>query len=137
MKTLEEVMSKIDKEQKIKQDNMIIAKFMGVKPYLNSEGRYEFMVAENSPITTKTLQGMYDWLDFLYHISWNDLMEVVSRIESIPNIGNGDSFEEFKRNCFAMVLAERDSFKIEVTYNTCLEFIKWHNKTTQQSLSTI
>ena len=87
------------------ENNKLIAEFMGYpKHKIDFVGkRLNF---ENSKHNT-------------YHKDWNDLMEVVKKIEVI-----GKTELKFSIH-FENVKLSSD---IQVVYNACLEFIKWYNQ---------
>lgn len=112
------------------ENNKIIAEFMRLSKNLHL---YE------SPISGKYIE------DLKYHSSWNWLMGVVEKIESLksPYDGFSWSIEPFsviinRNSVYVQVDAGKSddiSFpdihcktKIEMVYNTCIEFIKWHNE---------
>ena len=112
-------------------DNILIAKFMGEKlPYINNQGRFEYMVEGAGLISSTNAEDLYRFLRYNYNTDWNRLMEVVEKIESI-----GFTFETKKnwaritRKGENIILRwEEDKTKIEAVYNACIEFIKWYNE---------
>ena len=70
-----------------------------------------------------------------YHENWNELMQVVERIEEteiennilmLESIGNMAKFI-FDDGCRFLSDCIGET-KIEAVYNACLEFIKWYNE---------
>ena len=119
-------------------DNILIAKFMGEKlPYINNQGRFEYMVEGAGLISSTNAEDLYKFLKYNYNTDWNRLMQVVEKIESLDSgiytlifqqksclIWNNDKGEEleFFNSSF------KAETKIEAVYNACLEFIKWYNE---------
>ena len=105
------------------QNNELIAKFLGY-----SQPHPEFTD------TTYWYKEDYPPLAILlFDNDWNWLMEVVENIENLENkrfrvdiygdicciIDTVDLYEIFTFNC---------DTKINVTYSSCVEFIKWYNE---------
>lgn len=72
-----------------------------------------------------------------YHNSWNDLMPVVEKIESIIDELNQCRFNVQIEQCFCCIVDNKTSedicefdgdTKIEVVYTAVVEFIKFWNK---------
>ena len=114
-------------------DNILIAKFMGEKlPYINNQGRFEYMVEGAGLISSTNAEDLYRFLRYNYNTDWNRLMEVVEKIEccdfifsihhEVANIFNGE--------CNELTYNETTQArtKIEAVYNACVEFIKWYNE---------
>lgn len=104
------------------ENNKLIAEFMGMKPQDKNE---------LDGFWTNTIKAhKYDSvMNLQFDSSWNWLMEVVEKIESI-----GFTFEVKKnwarvtRKRESIILRwEQDKSKIEAVYKACLEFIKWYN----------
>lgn len=98
--------------ENIIENNKIIAEFMGYPKYkINFIGkRLNF---ENSKHNT-------------YHKDWNWLMKVVEKIESLEDNLKNETKEDFKQ--FQKILSLPVYTKIEVVYNSCVNFIKWYNE---------
>lgn len=128
--------------RKMKEDNILIAKFMGC-----TEGNYcKYAKAnlihypENFPIKINFSRGGNnlepEWLEFNSNWSW--LMPVVEKIESFksPCYINGNSctiYEKVKfstdnNDYYADSVA---STKLKATYLSCVAYIKWYNKNKQ------
>ena len=114
-------------------DNILIAKFMGEKlPYINNQGRFEYMVEGAGLISSTNAKDLYRFLRYNYNTDWNRLMQVVEKIEccdfifsihhEVANIFNGE--------CNELTYNETTQArtKIEAVYNACVEFIKWYNE---------
>jgi hypothetical protein len=131
-------METTQKETLITQ-NMLIAQFMEVKPRLISPDCYGLNNMPFWSITGDTPDKVLKDASLLlkYHNDWNQLMEVVDKIENYneftsvlfyPNSCTIIKSREFPAddNYFEISI---DSFtKIEAVYNACVEFIKWYNK---------
>ena len=118
------------------ENNKIIAEFMG------------FEVAFGDTTYPCIMGKQNAWTPIKYHSDWNWLMEVVESIESLksPYDGFSWSIEPFSvlinRNsvCIQVDSGKSDDIlfpdmhcktKIELVYNTCVEFIKWYNLNTK------
>ena len=114
-------------------DNILIAKFMGEKlPYINNQGRFEYMVEGAGLISSTNAEDLYRFLRYNYNTDWNRLMQVVEKIENLGysvNISssmiyiNGD-----KGRVVNPINIGFEITKIQATYNVCVEFIKWYNE---------
>ena len=66
-----------------------------------------------------------------YHSSWDWLMEVVEKIESLGyyvNItGTYVSIGAIESKTNPIFIEKDSNIKIEAVYNACVEFIKWYN----------
>jgi hypothetical protein len=116
----------------IKENNRLIAEFIGKVPYINKDGIYEYMVAENAPIISTNVEDIWDWLDFRFNYDWNDLMEVVEKIEDLNFSIEINKQEKNDYQCLVVkkniLIQEFSNTKIEAVYNACVEFIKWYNE---------
>ena len=115
----------------IEENNRLIAEFMklprGIYPSQSGKGYW-----------TTSIGDIEDASKLLYHESWEWLMVVVDKIESIifdennsynVTIGstnycviqdsNGEMYDESE---------DRGDSKLETTYIALVEFIKWYNK---------
>lgn len=112
-------------EPTIDQMNEAIALFMNVKPYEDS--RYGILY--NSPVDRKTCFNLQ------YHSSWDWLMPVVEKIESL-------GFCVYIQNDACWIKPGRPRLKYsdselsnegkkEAVFKICFRFIQWYNK--QQS----
>lgn len=106
----------------IDENNRIIAEFMGDITSLNDE------VSFNKNCSVNELQ---------YHTSWDWLMPVVEKIESIIfdennsfNVTIGSSIycviQDSNGECYDMTYDGEES-KLAVVYKAVVEFIKWYN----------
>ena len=85
---------------------------------------------ENNKIIAQFLEISHQKIAMNFHSNWNILMDVVEKIESLG------FFFEIKRNWvritkkreIIVIRWEQDKYKIEATYNACVEFIKWYNQ---------
>ena len=79
-----------------------------------------------------------------YNSSWNWLMEVVEKIESLPTMkDNGNFFFEIHQDSVTVFNSTRMDIIIEVigqgsrinnTYQAVIEFIQWYNQETKSLL---
>ncbi len=107
-------------ECEIKESNRLIAEFMGKAPYINKDGGYEYMVAENFPISSSDLEGVWYHLHFTFDHDWNALMEVVEKITTT------NEFQEYEFNSlFWEIFCKID---INEVYIQVVIFIKWYNE---------
>jgi hypothetical protein len=98
-------------------DNKLIAEFLGYETY-EMNGVLNVEYSENN---IRTIQDTH------YHIDWNWLMQVVEKIESLPNELCNKYFwnkEDKQQNDFRIFRVQ----KIDDLYNQCVEFIKWYNE---------
>lgn len=111
-------------EEDILENNRLLAEFMGLKLPL-SIYNYSIMICTNNGN---------------YHKDWNWLMPVVEKIESlnyavyIQTRGTRIESEDGKLMFWFFVGQSEDgkyeiNSKIEAVYNTCVEFVKYYNKT--------
>ena len=118
-------------------DNILIAKFMGEKlPYINNQGRFEYMVEGAGLISSTNAEDLYRFLRYNYNTDWNRLMQVVEKIESIK-IETYKVRVDIYFNCCQInpthweqpisIYGNKET-KIEAVYNACIEFIKWYNE---------
>lgn len=102
------------------EKNKLIAEFMGYIDNGCSEEGFLIHPDTNYDIEIETLQ---------YHSSWDWLMPVVEKIESlgyrvtiVKHICRIDLNEESK------LLISEDIKKIEAVYTVCFKFIQWYNQ---------
>lgn len=124
------------------ENNKLIAEFMGSKyiniPYTDNDGNiqdfWHWSKPENGwPVNIyggMEMSTAFMIENWFYHSSWDWLMPVVDKIESL-----GNQIAVFNKaaaisNCKNLNLFS-DSFKgetkIEATYKAIVRFIKWHN----------
>jgi len=138
-------------------NNKLIAEFMGLVQNPSDPRSFGFNVLEENG----KIVGAEWWKIPLYHNSWDWLMPVVDKIESIDlkdMFYTWDDEEDGKRYNFEGISVEiennrcwiyghmaldpywtfnektfRESYssKIEATYNAIVEFINWYNKKTK------
>lgn len=93
------------------KNNKIIAEFMGYKKNTPSKDFFQHPIDKNR----------FDRIEFLsYHTEWNWLMEVISKINEIEEV--------YEIEEFLVIRDEVCTGRIETTYNSVVEFIKWYNK---------
>ena len=96
------------------ENNKLIAEFMGITP--NEAGVYHVSKHKG-----------YSLDNLLYHTSWDWLMPVVQKIESLGYVFTiqGGKAE------YGEMISETQCFiakdKLSSTYKAVVEFIKWHN----------
>ncbi len=123
-------------------NNKLIAEFMGFEKVkigytaTDSETEWQrnnlelihilelFYVGEY--IVNATTWKRYDWKDVKYHSSWEWLMPVVEKIETINH-----SHVDIKQNTCTVVsefkvISNTHDSKIEATYGAVVEFIKYY-----------
>jgi len=122
------------------ENNKLIAEFMGFK-FHDIDGSC-YCVNGDKYIKPKSLIRLDKGEKLEYDTSWDWLMPVVEKIESLPEVDEFmikydsvyktievqilPSFKDsFERICNFMPLEEP---KIATVYNTCIEFIKWYNQ---------
>ena len=108
-------------EEKITKQDVIMAEFMG----------YEWYEINKPYIAVRKPNGGVKH----FQTDWNDLMEVVEKIESL-HVAN--SVVIGGKHCFINIhdkyrneliyFKSQENTKIEAVYNACLEFIKWYNQ---------
>lgn len=99
-----------------KSDNELIAEFMGFTPQKSSLG---------NTYSHPNLMGVYggSGMKFKYDTSWDWLMPVVERIESL-----GDSNDRiFESSEFHELMELSIKTSIERVYWFVIQFIKWYN----------
>lgn len=99
------------------EKNKLIAEFISIESPFN-KGHY---ICPNG-IATKPE-------DMKFHSSWDWLMPVVEKIESLGNYGFTIYRNSTNINGLPIELANtRGNTKIEAVYNACVEFILWYNE---------
>lgn len=107
------------------KDNKIIAEFMELETETFSSGivnYYHQDIAEGS---------FFDEYELSYNLSWDWLMPVVDKIESLRD-ANGNAYRFTIDMCNAQIEGTHieilgGSHKIDTTYKAVVEFIKMHN----------
>lgn len=88
----------------------------------------------------KRVNGIYRYANFKFQTDWNDLMEVVEKIETIEEqrflfqISTRQGFYAEVRERFSYETKIEDAWgetRIEAVYDACVEFIKWYNEQKQ------
>ena len=66
----------------------------------------------------------------LFEYDWNWLMQVVDKIESLGNdvLINTNYIQITFDNGEQFIKTEEINVKIQATYNSCVEFVKWYNE---------
>lgn len=100
------------------ENNKIIADFLGLKT-ISERDFLDYNYDTNDLGILHILESKK------YDTDWNQLMEVVEKIDGIKKgmfiEGNLPNQEDWEGNNFL-------STNIKETYNACVEFIKWHNE---------
>ena len=100
-------------QKQIEENNILIAEFMG--HYHIKDGYYRVF-----PTKCVRVKGLE------YHSSWDWLMKVVEKIESLKN---SVTIFDVGAGIEGLLIIERfGTTKLEGTYLTVVEFIKWYNK---------
>ena len=102
------------------KENKLIAEFMGAK--FNDEGFAKITKITHNGVEVLTVGLIED--DFEYDFSWDWLMPVVEKIEN--HLGYAVTIVQNSCYTESMGGEERDS-KLEATYKTVVEFIKYYN----------
>lgn len=118
------------------ENNKIIAEFMGYKLANCSNGMaWENTLSKKSQDDKFKLHGRL-WREndtyYKWNSDWNWLMEVVEKIESLDynfNITSGDATALHYHCAIYQTSIYRidGTTKIQATYETVIEFIKWYN----------
>lgn len=113
-------------QETITQNNKLIAEFMGLPPNPYSPHLY----AINPEIIDGELFAE-NWVNLLYHKSWDWMLPVCERIESHGFIvqitmclAGSCKIWNYKGNYFGM----ESNNPIEAVWNTAVQFIEWHNQ---------
>lgn len=109
--------------ENITENNKLIAEFMGAKQMPDPDCWW----FEIPP----TKHGSHGWTTFFYHESWNWLMPVVEKIESMDyGFKICRKVVEVYIDLTKKVLFKvKESSRIESTYSAVVWFIKWYNQT--------
>ena len=137
----------------ITENNKLIAEFMGIY-FKNNEYQIDNENLRWMVISANSWLNDLEEQDFDFHSSWDWLMPVVEKIESL-NLGNTTiktvfseedlyinsnvSFLIMHKECYVNFFGEMKVYenwisvtecnsKIEAVYNACVEFIKWYNE---------
>lgn len=101
------------------EENKLISEFMGYKTYEHTDS-VAITLTEDNGFSTD-----YGHVHTKYHTSWDWLMPVVEKIEN--HLGYAVTIVQNSCYTESMGGEERDS-KLEATYKTVVEFIKYYNK---------
>lgn len=114
-------------DEEIIENNRLIAVFMGGEIIVNypDHDLIDYIRKENYP----TLTRYHATTTLLYHLSWDWLMPVVERIESL---GYSTRILDTGMGVEGDLIIERfGKTKLEGTYLTIIEVIKWYNSNKQ------
>lgn len=115
-------------QEKINKDNKLIAEFMGFK---QSGLLNEYTNPNEIPVNGMTNIYNPDGSDFKYSKSWDWLMPIIEKIESIDawifDIYGNKCEVEFGNNFTMDDITFYRQTKIEATYKAVVAFIKWYN----------
>lgn len=125
-------------EQEIIEKNKIIAEFMGVKFNPLDNFYYYGELMHTIPLLEPNVWRLSsDQLK--YHSSWDWLMPVVEKIESLEHITDEGNWGPYHFNLyrtstsfgygrFKIIATEQQgSTKLEAAYKAVVQFIKWYN----------
>jgi hypothetical protein len=113
------------------ENNKIIAEFMGFYfDRFHNDGIIE------PPINTMFFKhsATFSLEELKFNSDWNWIMEVVEKIKPLVYAfdicKSGTIIFQFKENNTLPSIAfnNRNMSQIETVYNSCIEFIKWHNE---------
>lgn len=117
-------------QEEINEGNKIIAEFMGAKPSkVDNDKRY---LRFTEPHAGTDTYAFYPW-NLFYHTSWDWLMPVVQKINSMtPELKLPRDLQAMKDRThpfekYADVLGLPVSSPINEVYKAIVQFIKWHN----------
>ena len=118
--------SELDCANEIKENKRLIAKFMG---YIdNGDGEYLIHPDTNYDHSLND----FDW--FLYHNSWEWLMPVVEKINTLDDYGYSVIIHQHYTEVYknepkpVVIISTSGDDCIKGVYNAVVEFIKWYNK---------
>lgn len=99
------------------ENNKLIAEFM--KLVYKYDGMYHNIQLFNEDGTPKRSGRLIksEWILWNPHKDWNDLMQVVEKILNLK-----DTYAQERQKVFNSI-----NPNIQITYNACIEFIKWYN----------
>lgn len=119
----------------ITEQNALIAEFMGIEPRQINATSYGWndgpFFACSYPTKAEVMQAVSKYAK--YHESWDWLMPVVEKIESILpddsiiSIQYKDCIIPINEAEFDIIEKNAES-KIEATFNAVVEFIEWYNQ---------
>jgi hypothetical protein len=107
------------KTEEIIENNKLIAEFMNLDVGF-ADTNCPMVVGEKNM-----------WTAILYHKSWDWLMPVVEKIESITKTTNQHLFKKllhYSRNQYTIFDLKLTESLIDKTYKYCIAFIKWYNE---------
>jgi len=112
----------------MKNENKLIADFMGMENERHSDGRYLFTtdIDELKGADTRF------WEELYFHVSWDWLMPVVDKIESLRD-ADGNAYRFLIDMCNVEIentdiIVLGASYKRDAVYNAVVEFINQYNK---------
>ena len=131
------MLDQVRKENEIQEKNSLLSKFMDL--VYNFDGMYHHVQLFNPNGTPKRSGALIEseWKLWNPHTNWNDLMEVVEKIENLnEGIYQVDILQEgcrINERCvtkfdFTVFKVSLETTKIQSVYNACVEFIKWYNQ---------
>lgn len=122
------------KKEQILNSNKLIAEFMGAKSIHNPTG-YDI---HDDKDWYKYNELNYESTDFKFHSSWDWLIPVLEKIEQLGYHTRicFDDFGSWMQIHYGLSVADTDETKalnqhgtkIENTFKSVVEFIKWYNK---------
>lgn len=124
------------------KENKLIAEFMynGVPPLWTSPSYLDgkFWVSEKfQGIENPDGNDLLTTSEMKFHSDWNWLMKVVDKIENLQYKNNNYVFKVVidYSSCYVYDMVNDEIItelsrgsKIEAVYDTCVNFIKWHNE---------
>ncbi len=111
------------------ENNKLIAEFMGLKvgiyPSIDGKGYWETPIGDVSRAEADRLPC---------HQSWDWLMPVVEKIESLSivsfekNLQEDGDYQCLFTNGYEILICHYADTSIEATYKAVVEFVKWYKK---------
>jgi hypothetical protein len=108
------------------ENNKLIGEFMCPNWELLKKGDYEEELKGNFFIAVCLCSKDYTSLKF--HKSWDWLMKVVDKIESLGYLVEIRDNVCFVKTSETDYFSELENTKLEATYKATVVFIEWHNK---------
>ncbi|KYG76413.1 hypothetical protein AWW68_19395 [Roseivirga spongicola] len=124
----------------ITQGNRLIAEFMGAERYAPND--FDIHGCATLDVTEQEGKHFFNPSEMKYHSSWDWLMPVVEKIESINSIKDQSTTDYFfqatnfiqnytasimSRDNLLIVEAEGEA-RIDASFNAVVEFIEWYNQ---------